>query len=128
MLNHSLSADRSDLILALKALAHPTRLQLVDLLMGGVHCNCELAEQLDLAPNLLSYHLRLLEEAGLVESERDAQDARWIYYTMRQPALVALRETLGATLDPARIQPRQPDCGPQTCGAGECSSPPCGRP
>ena len=63
-------------VLALKALAHPSRLQIMDLLMGGVHCNCELAAQLGLAPNLLSYHLRLLEEAGLIASERDAQDGR----------------------------------------------------
>jgi ArsR family transcriptional regulator len=126
MLNHPAFVERSDLVLALKALAHPSRLQIIDLLMGGVHCNCELAAQLGLAPNLLSYHLRLLEEAGLIASERDALDARWVYYTMQQPALIGLRETLGALLDPARIQPRQPNCGPRHCDSQHCDPRRCG--
>jgi ArsR family transcriptional regulator, arsenate/arsenite/antimonite-responsive transcriptional repressor len=43
--------------------------------MEGVHCNCELGEALDMAPNLISHHLSVLRKAGLVEVERDAFDA-----------------------------------------------------
>ncbi|MCZ7667485.1 MAG: ArsR family transcriptional regulator [Chloroflexi bacterium] len=39
------------LIKQLKALANPKRLQMIHLLMEGVHCNCELGDALDMAPN-----------------------------------------------------------------------------
>ena len=56
----------------LKVLAEPNRLRMVDLLMAGVQCNCELGDALGMAPNLISHHLRILREVGLVEVERDA--------------------------------------------------------
>lgn len=102
-----------DLERALRALSNPTRLRVFDMLMEGVQCNCEIAERLGLALNLVSYHLRALQEAGLVESERDEDDARWVYYAVSPTALEALRRQLAALLDPARIQPRAPTCGPK---------------
>lgn len=123
MLKQLSTDDSVALADVLKTLAHPTRLQIVDLLMQGTHCNCELAVQLGLAPNLLSYHLHLLEAAGLVASARDEQDARWIYYTVRRPVLMALRQAVSTLLDPARIMPRRPDCGPRACSPRACGPP-----
>jgi DNA-binding transcriptional ArsR family regulator len=76
--------------------------------MEGVHCNCELGEALDMAPNLISHHLSVLRKAGLVEVERDAFDARWIYYSLNRQALAELNTAFGSLLDPARIKPRGP--------------------
>ncbi len=98
----------------LKVLAETHRLQIFDLLMQGVQCNCELGEQLQLAPNLISHHLSVLRQAGLVDMERDQVDGRWVYYSVNQAALQALNATFGAFFDPARMQPRQPACGPQS--------------
>ncbi len=97
----------------LKVLAEPRRLQIFDLLMQGVQCNCELGEQLQLAPNLISHHLSVLRQAGLVDMERDQVDGRWVYYSVNQAALQALNATFGAFFDPSRMQQRQPACGPQ---------------
>ncbi len=97
----------------LQVLSDPTRLAIFDLLMEGVQCNCELGDKLQLPMNLISHHLKVLRDAGLVNAERDAQDARWVYYSVDQPALNELREELSAFLDPERIQPRQPSCGPR---------------
>ena len=94
------------------ALSHPKRLRIFDLLMEGVHCNCEIAEKLGFAPNLVSHHLRILEETGLVRSERDAEDARWIYFRVDVAALRQLQGALARFLDEARIQPRIINCGP----------------
>jgi ArsR family transcriptional regulator len=102
-----------DLERALRALSNPTRLHIFDMLMEGVQCNCEIAERLGLAFNLISYHMRALQEAGLVESERDADDARWIYYSVSPAALEELRSRLATLLDPQRIRPRAPACGPR---------------
>ena len=49
-----------------------------------------------MAPNLISHHLRVLREAGLVDVERDALDARWMYYSINRQALEAAQSRLGA--------------------------------
>lgn len=101
------------LIPILKALADPNRLRIFDFLMDGDSCNCELNEKLGLAPNLLSHHLRVLHEVGLVQSRRDALDGRWLYYTVNRDRVAQCRDWLGYLLDPARIQPRTALCGPE---------------
>ena len=97
----------------LKVLAEPKRLLILNLLMEGTQCNCQLSDLLQMAPNLISHHLSVLCQAGLVDSERDTQDARWIYYSVNRTALNELNVAFGAFFDPARIQPRQ-FCGPNS--------------
>ena len=97
----------------LKVLAEPNRLLIFHFLMEGVQCNCELGSGLDMAPNLISHHLRVLREAGLVDVERDAQDARWMYYSINRQALDELNRAWGTFFDPQRIKPRRLTCGPQ---------------
>ncbi len=97
----------------LKVLAEPKRLLILHMLMEGVQCNCELGDALHMAPNLISHHLSVLRQAGLVDVERDALDARWVYYSINRKALDELNEIFGMFFDPARIKPRRPTCGPQ---------------
>ena len=97
----------------LKVLAEPNRLLIFHFLMEGVQCNCELGGSLKMAPNLISHHLRVLREAGLVNVERDALDARWMYYSINHQALEELNRAWGAFFDPQRIKPRRLTCGPQ---------------
>jgi ArsR family transcriptional regulator len=97
----------------LKVLGEPNRLLIFHLLMEGVQCNCELGDGLQMAPNLISHHLRVLREAGLVDVERDVQDARWMYYSINPQALEQLTRAFGAFFDPERIKPRRLTCGPQ---------------
>jgi ArsR family transcriptional regulator len=97
----------------LKVLSDPTRLAIFDVLMQGVQCNCEIGDQLGLEMNLISHHLKALREAGLVNVERDEQDARWVYYSVNRETLAELNDQLAAFLDPHRIQPRLPSCGPR---------------
>ena len=76
----------------LKALADPIRLQVVEALAGGERCVCELTEQLGLAQSKLSFHLKVLKDAGLLA---DRQSGRWVYYTLRAEAIEQLRTWLG---------------------------------
>jgi ArsR family transcriptional regulator len=96
----------------LKVLAEPNRLLIFHLLMEGVQCNCELGDGLQMAPNLISHHLRVLREAGLVDVERDALDARWMYYSINRQALEELNQAWGTFFDLKRIKPRRLTCGP----------------
>lgn len=97
----------------LKVLAEPNRLLIFHFLMEGVQCNCELGDSLQMAPNLISHHLRVLREAGLVIVERDAFDARWLYYSINLKALEELNQAFGMFFDLQRIKPRRLTCGPQ---------------
>ena len=62
-----------------KALADPVRLQLVDVLRkhAGKVCVCELVPLFDLSQPTVSHHLKVLRDAGLVDSERHGL---WAYY------------------------------------------------
>ena len=54
----------------LKIIGEPNRLRIINLLMGGVQCNCEIGDMLGMAPNLISHHLKVLREGALVNVER----------------------------------------------------------
>lgn len=103
----------------LKALAEPTRLSVFDMLMEGVQCNCEIAQWLGLSLSLISHHMRVLRQVGLVRSERDPDDARWIYYSIDRQALAQLDREMRHLLDANRIQPRMPSCGPRATATVE---------
>lgn len=60
-------------------------------LAGGQRCVCELLEEIGVAANLLSYHLRVLRDAGLVDASRRG---RWIDYRLAPDRLHALREAI----------------------------------
>lgn len=102
----------SEAITVLKALADPNRFRVFSELMQGDSCNCELNDNLGLPPNLLSHHLRILSQAGLITSRRDAVDGRWIYYSVDREAATRWQAWFSKFLDPARIQER-PVCGPE---------------
>ena len=96
-----------------KALADPNRLRILDALMQGDTCNCELTEQLGLSANLLSHHLRTLRQAGLVNSRRDAVDGRWIYYAVDKETVAYWQNWFSRFFDPHRVQERRALCGPE---------------
>ena len=108
-----------DLARQFKALSDPTRLSIFDMLMEGVQCNCEIAGRLDLSLSLISHHLRVLRRTGLVQGQRDLEDARWIYYSINREELGRLAGEVGRLLDADRIQPRPPSCGPGAVKSSE---------
>ena len=101
------------LIPVLKALAEPNRLRIFNHLMQGDSCNCELGDALELAPNLLSHHLRVLSKAGLVQARRDSIDKRWIYYAVAIAQVDTIRAMLHDLFDTTRCDPRPQLCGPE---------------
>ena len=75
----------------LSVVADPSRLALLGVLSSGTTCVCELQARVPIAANLLSYHLRVLREAGLVTA---AKRGRWVDYTLADGALVRLHASL----------------------------------
>lgn len=73
---------------AIRALAHPARLTVLDRLYGGeVATSTELAKHAGLSPSAMSYHLRSLEKWGIVERAESAGDARERPWKARGSAL-----------------------------------------
>lgn len=68
----------------LKILAHPVRLRMVQLLLGGRYTVGELAEDCEVPNNVASEHLRLMQRCGFFESEREG---RKVYYEIAEPHL-----------------------------------------
>ena len=90
----------------LKALADPIRLDVVQALTGGERCVCELTEQLGLAQSRLSFHLRVMRDAGLIEAR---EQGRWVYYKLRPEAVEQLQAWLAGIAASSR-QPARPCC------------------
>jgi ArsR family transcriptional regulator, arsenate/arsenite/antimonite-responsive transcriptional repressor len=77
-----------------KALADPTRVAIVNRLAASEECCvCDLNAAFDLSQPTVSHHLKVLREAGLVESSRRGT---WAYYRLVPEALDALRGALAA--------------------------------
>jgi ArsR family transcriptional regulator len=55
------------------ALGDPARLAILEHLRRDTRCLCEMQDDLGMAPNLLSYHMRILREAGLVSGRRNGR-------------------------------------------------------
>jgi ArsR family transcriptional regulator, arsenate/arsenite/antimonite-responsive transcriptional repressor len=71
------------------ALSDGTRLSILQRLRMGERCVCDLTDALDAAQSRLSFHLKVLKDAGLVT---DRREGRWMYYTLNTDALAEVGE------------------------------------
>lgn len=75
---------RSEII---KALAHPTRLFIMDFLSGGERCVCEIVEQVGVDISTISKHLSVMRNAGLIEDEKRGLN---VFYKLTCPCILDL--------------------------------------
>lgn len=85
------------------ALSDVTRLAIIEQLQGGERCVCELTDTLDAAQSRLSFHLRVLKDAGLVS---DRREGRWSYYELRRDVFDEATAALRAMTPRGRRSPR----------------------
>jgi len=77
----------------LKAVADPVRLRLMSIIAASDEtCVCELSGEFDVSQPTISHHLRVLREAGWVDSERRGT---WVYYRPRLDAIEAVAGLFG---------------------------------
>jgi ArsR family transcriptional regulator len=78
----------------LKALADPTRLRLLSMLLDSEHgeaCTCDLVEPLGLSQPTITHHLQRMADAGIVHGERRG---RWTFYSVDKPAIESITAAL----------------------------------
>lgn len=80
------------------ALSDSTRLSILEMLRGGERCVCDLQDELEAAQSRLSFHLRVLKDAGLVT---DRREGRWSYYSIVPDALAEVHD-LTVALQPKK--------------------------
>jgi len=86
-------AERDALAARFKALSDPTRVAIVNRLAAtDCVCVCDFVAALELSQPTVSHHLKVLRDAGLVESSRRGT---WAYYRLVPEAVGALRTALG---------------------------------
>jgi ArsR family transcriptional regulator, arsenate/arsenite/antimonite-responsive transcriptional repressor len=88
------------------ALSDETRLEIIELLRKGERCVCELTDSLDAAQSRLSFHLRVLKDAGIV---RDRKDGRWIHYDL-EPDVFEEIESLVSGMKPRALRRSESCC------------------
>jgi ArsR family transcriptional regulator len=92
-------AAAAELAAVFKALGDPTRVAIVNRLAAMPEvCVCDLTAAFELSQPTISHHLKLLREAGLVESERRGT---WAYYRLVPEAIDRLRSVFAAGFEPA---------------------------
>ncbi|MCS7217329.1 MAG: metalloregulator ArsR/SmtB family transcription factor [Candidatus Bipolaricaulota bacterium] len=88
MHNDAINVPETSLIALGQALAHPARVRILILLAQKERCGCELAESLGLDPSVISRHLSLLAEAGLIVSRREGPRLLWRLSHSQVPLLL----------------------------------------
>lgn len=103
----STAHDLDLLIRRFKAFSDPHRLRILDRLRGGERCVCELTDALDAGQSLLSFHLKVLKDAGLVSGR---QEGRWSRYRLNAAALAEIEAFMGALRKRTRDRAWKPVC------------------
>jgi ArsR family transcriptional regulator, arsenate/arsenite/antimonite-responsive transcriptional repressor len=89
------------------ALSDETRLSILQRLRFGERCVCDLTDALDAAQSRLSFHLKVLKDAGLVT---DRREGRWMYYTLNSEALGEVAELIEALASAPSAAERKSGC------------------
>lgn len=82
------------------ALGDGTRLEILDRLRGGERCVCELTDALQTGQSRLSFHLKVLKDAGLIH---DRPEGRWIYYSINADAVQELEHVVQALKEGGKV-------------------------
>jgi ArsR family transcriptional regulator len=82
------------------ALSDETRVEVLRMLRSGELCVCELQAELGAAQSRLSFHLKVLKDAGLVT---DRRQGRWAYYTINDDAMQAAHDLVRELASPSSL-------------------------
>ena len=89
------------------ALSDATRLSILRRLRLGERCVCDLTDAMDAAQSRLSFHLKVLKDAGLVT---DRRAGRWMYYTLNTETLAEASELVDALAAAPSAAERRAGC------------------
>lgn len=92
--------DAETVATLLKLMGEPNRLRIFALLSAGERCVCEIEEAMRLPQNLISHHLGVLRDAGLIRARREG---RWCHYAIDKQVLGQVYPALCRLFNPACV-------------------------
>lgn len=78
-----------------KALGHPTRLAIVDMLASGERCVCEINENIDADMSTVSRHLSVLRNVGILSSDKRGNQ---VFYRLECPCITSFYSCLESVI------------------------------
>ncbi len=101
-----------------KALMHPARLEILEILRDGEHCVCHIEAALGQRQAYISQQLSVLREAGIVQDRRDGWN---VHYRVTKPQVFALLDVANAMVGGPQPSARGTRAMPN-CSCPQCSS------
>lgn len=86
---HMANIKEKGVLSLLKALGSPVRLDILKCLIPGERCVCTIFEQLELRQNLVSHHLAILRNSGLIISRKEG---KWVHYSLNSVRFAELKD------------------------------------
>ena len=76
----------------MESLSDPIRINILELMMDGEICVCDIVNVTGLSQSKISYHIKILKDSGLIS---DRQEGRWVYYKLDLEVLSDIQNWMG---------------------------------
>ena len=76
----------------MESLSDPIRINILELMMNGEICVCDIVKVTGLSQSKISYHIKILKDSGLIS---DRQEGRWVYYKLDLEVLSDIKNWIG---------------------------------
>lgn len=100
-------SQESDYVVLFKALADETRLKMVKMLAEGEQCPCHILKEFNISQPTLSYHTKILCEAGIIEGKRQGAIMECSVNVEKIKELLELFEGIHQTLQERSKKPKE---------------------
>ena len=92
MLGQPKKIDSKQFIGVMESLSDPIRINILELMMSGEICVCDIVKVTGLSQSKISYHIKILKDSGLIS---DRQEGRWVYYKLDLEVLSDIKNWMG---------------------------------
>ena len=89
MLKEISKVKKANISKLIVSFSDPFRLEIIDLMINGEVCVCDIMKLTNLSQSRISYHIKILKEAGVIT---DRQEGRWVYYSLNKESLFLIKE------------------------------------
>ena len=92
MLEQLKKINSAQFVVIMESLSDPIRLNILELMMNGEICVCDIVKVTGLSQSKISYHIKILKDSGLIS---DRQEGRWVYYKLDLEILSDIQNWMG---------------------------------
>ena len=92
MLEQLKKINSEQFVRVMESLSDPIRINILELMMNGEICVCDIVKVTGLSQSKISYHIKILKDSGLI---CDRQEGRWVYYKLDLEVLSDIQNWMG---------------------------------